>query len=621
MSATPEEPAKFDHKRFLAQLTSRPGVYHMLDKDGEVLYIGKARNLKNRVGSYFRASGLATKTMAMVEKIQDIGITVTNSDTEALLLEQNLIKRHRPPYNVVLRDDKSYPYILLTDRDKYPRLGFYRGSRKGGGRYFGPYPSAHATRETLQILQKVFRVRQCQDSYFKNRSRPCLQYQIDRCTGPCVDLIEPEDYARDVRYSTLFLQGKSDQLVRELTDSMEQASAAQEFERAAKIRDQVIDLRRIQSDQIISKDGGDADVLAAALDQTYVCVHAIYVRAGRIIGSKSFYPRARLAESAEEVLESFVSQMYLGDDKGASIPGEIIVPSPLEEGESMNEALSYVAGKKIKLSQRVRGHRARWVELALTNARESLQLHISNKENIHKRFMRLQDSLKLESQPQRIECFDISHTGGEGTVASCVVFDDNGAVKSDYRRFNIKDITGGDDYAAMEQALDRRFTRLSKGEGKIPDILLIDGGKGQLTQARRILEKFALPEIQLLGIAKGISRRAGQETLFLSTESGYKEIAIPTDSPALHLLQQVRDEAHRFAITGHRQRRSKARKESMLEQIPGLGPKRRRALLKHFGGQQEIRKASEAEIARVTGISKKLAENIYAHLHNIQSAE
>ncbi len=612
-----QDSATFDHKAFLATLTSRPGVYQMLDADGGVLYIGKARNLKNRVGSYFRASGLATKTMAMVEKIHEIAITVTSSDTEALLLEQNLIKSHRPPYNIVLRDDKSYPYILLTDKDTYPRLGFYRGSRKREGRFFGPYPSAHATRETLQVLQKVFRVRQCEDSYFKNRSRPCLQYQIDRCTGPCVDIISPEDYSRDVHYSTLFLQGKSDVLTRELTKSMEQASSEQDFERAARIRDQIIDLRRIQSEQFVANQGGDADVLAAALDQSYVCVHVVYVRAGRIIGSKSFYPRARLADSPEEVLEAFIAQMYLGDDKAANIPAEIVVPTVLNDGDDLEKALTYIAGRKIKLGMRVRGHRAKWVKLAQTTAQESLQLHISNKQNTHKRFMHLQDSFKLESQPERIECFDISHTGGEGTVASCVVFDENGAVKSDYRRFNIKDITPGDDYAAMEQALDRRYTRLSKGEGKIPDILLIDGGKGQLTQARGILEKFQLPEVRLIGIAKGISRRAGQETLFVSTEGGYREIALNTDSPALLLLQQVRDEAHRFAITGHRQRRSKARKQSMLEEIPGLGPKRRRALLKHFGGQQEIRKASEAEIARVTGISKKLAENIYAHLHNI----
>jgi len=614
-----DAPSKFDHKSFLATLTSRPGVYQMLDGEGEVLYVGKARNLKNRVGSYFRASGLASKTMAMVEKIQDIAITVTSGDTEALLLEQNLIKSLRPPYNIVLRDDKSYPYIRLSDQDEYPRLSFYRGSRKGKGSYFGPYPSAHATRETLQILQKVFRVRQCQDTYFRNRSRPCLQYQIKRCTAPCVGLISAEDYAADVRYSTLFLQGKSDLLIRELNSSMERASTEQNFERAAMIRDQIIDLRKIQSEQHVSNQGGDADVLAAAMQGSTVCIHAIYVRAGRVIGSKSFYPRARLATSTAEVLEAFISQMYLGDDKSATIPAEIIVPAPLEGSDEIEQALSYVAGRKVKLAMRVRGHRAKWVKLATTTATESLQLFVNNKKNIVSRFNELQDVLKLESQPERIECFDISHTGGEGTVASCVVFDSNGAVKSDYRRFNIRDITPGDDYAAMEQALDRRFTRLSKGEGKIPDILLIDGGKGQLTQARGVLEKFALPEIQLLGIAKGISRRAGQETLFLSNEDRYREIALTADSPALLLLQQVRDEAHRFAITGHRQRRGKARKQSTLEQIPGLGPKRRRALLQHFGGQQEIRKASEAEIARVTGISKKLAENIYAHLHNIAS--
>ncbi|NKB31793.1 MAG: excinuclease ABC subunit UvrC [Pseudomonadales bacterium] len=611
-----EAPEKFDPKNYLASLTRRPGVYRMIGADGDVLYVGKARNLKNRVGSYFRASGLASRTMAMVEKIASIEVTVTNSDTEALLLEQSLIKEQRPVYNIQLRDDKSYPYILLTESDTYPRLAFYRGSRKRSGRFFGPYPSAHATRETLQVLQKVFRVRQCEDSYFKNRSRPCLQYQIKRCTAPCVDLIKPEDYAQDVHYSTLFLQGKSQLLTKELTKNMKLAAESEAFEKAALIRDQIIDLRRIQEEQYVANQGNDADVLAAELQQPYVCVHAIYVRGGRIIGSKGYYPRFKLAESPADVLGAFISQNYLGDDKAANIPLEIIVPTTLEDGESLQEALSYVAGRKIKLSQRVRGHRAKWVQLAHTNAAQSLQAHISDKQNIQKRFKQLQDAIKLDSQPARIECFDISHTAGEGTVASCVVFDENGAVKADYRRFNIKDVTPGDDYGAMEQVLDRRFTRLSKGEGKIPDILLIDGGKGQLTQAKGVLEKFSLPEICLLGIAKGISRRAGQETLYLDTEAGYREIAMPTESPALHLLQQIRDEAHRFAITGHRQRRAKARKQSTLESIPGLGPKRRRELLKHFGGQQEIRKASEGEIAKVSGISKKLAENIYAYLHN-----
>ena len=609
-------PAQFDHKHCLANLTARPGVYRMLDAGGKVIYVGKARSLKSRVSSYFRASGLATKTMAMVAKIADIEVTITNSDTEALLLEQSLIKTHRPTYNIQLRDDKSYPYILLSATDKYPRLGFYRGARKGKGRFFGPYPSAHATRETLQVLQKVFKVRQCEDSYFKNRSRPCLQYQIARCTGPCVGLIDAEDYARDVHYSTLFLQSKSDLLIKELSASMERSAAAENFERAAVVRDQIIDLRRIQEAQFVANQGGDADVLAAELRQPYVCVHAIYVRAGRIIGSKSFFPRFRLANDAAEVVTAFISQAYLGADKAAAIPAEIIVPAPLEGAEELAAALSYVANHKVKLSMRVRSHRAKWVQLAVTNARESLQGHISNKQNIVKRFQALQEVLALESIPSRIECFDISHTAGEKTVAACVVFDDNGAVKSDYRRFNIEGITPGDDYAAMEQALDRRFTRLMKGEGKVPDILLIDGGKGQLTQAHGILEKFQLPEIQLLGIAKGISRRAGQETLFLRCGDHFRELALATASPALHLLQQVRDEAHRFAITGHRARRNKARSQSMLEQIPGLGPKRRRELLRYFGGRQEISKASEQEIAKVTGISRKMAENIYAQLHN-----
>ena len=588
----------------------------MLDSNAEVLYVGKAHNLKKRVTSYFRASGLATKTMAMVAKIDAIDVTITHSDTEALLLEQSLIKTHRPAYNIQLRDDKSYPYILLSEGDEYPRLAFYRGSRKRQGRFFGPYPSAHATRETLQVLQKVFRVRQCEDSFFKNRSRPCLQYQIKRCTAPCVNLISRQDYARDVRYSTLFLQGKSNLLTKELTATMEQAAADEDFERAAVLRDQVIDLRRIQERQFVANQGKDADIIAAELQQPYVCVHAIYVRAGRVIGSKSHYPRFRLATDASEVLSAFIAQSYLGDDKSANIPAEIIVPSVFEDAQPLQEALSYVAKRRVKLSMRVRGYRAKWLQLAVTNARESLQAFVSNKQNIHKRFQQLQDALKLESMPTRIECFDISHTSGEGTVGSCVVFDEGGAVKSDYRRFNIKDITPGDDYAAMRQVLDRRFTRLTKGEGKIPDILLIDGGKGQLTQAYQVLEKFQLPEILLLGIAKGISRRAGQETLFVSTEGRHREIAIAAESPALHLLQQIRDEAHRFAITAHRQRRAKARKQSPLEQIPGLGPKRRRELLRYFGGQQEIRKASEAEIAKVTGISKTLAENIYAYLHN-----
>ena len=579
--------------------------------------MGKARHLKSRVSSYFRASGLTSKTLAMVNKIHDIRVTVTRGETEALLLEQNLIKSLKPPYNIQLRDDKSYPYILLSEDGEYPRLSFYRGSRRRKGRFFGPYPSANATRETLQLLQKVFRVRQCNDSYFKNRSRPCLQYQIDRCTGPCVNLISPEQYAQDVEYSVMFLQGKSSALTKKLTSSMEQAAEKMEFEKAATVRDQISDLRRIQEQQYVSNQGGDADVLAAAISGSNFVVHVIYVRNGRIIGSKGFFPRLRLASAPGEVLSAFIAQVYLADDKAANIPPELIVSEPLSDSEQLQTALSFVTDKKIRLSERVRGHRAKWLELARTNAQEILQSKLASKQSMLNRFTSLQANLSLEFTPERIECFDISHTGGEGTVGSCVVFDQGGPVKSDYRRFNVAGITPGDDYAAMEQVLDRRFTRLSKGEGKIPGVLLIDGGKGQLSQAKEILEKHQLPEIVLVGIAKGISRRAGQETLFLSSENGYREIAMKTDSPGLHLLQQIRDEAHRFAITGHRQRRSKARRVSNLENIPGLGPKRRRELLTHFGGQQAIMKASQDAIGKVDGISKKLAEIIYAELHNI----
>ena len=631
----------FDHKNFLANLSKRPGVYRMLDENGEVLYVGKARNLRQRVGSYFRASGLTTRALIMVSKIADIQITVTRNETEALLLEQSLIKSARPLYNIQLKDDKSYPYILLTDKDEYPRLAFYRGSRRQQGKFYGPFPSAHATRETLGILQKVFRVRQCEDSYFSNRSRPCLQYQIDRCTGPCVGLVSPEEYAEDVRYSRLFLEGKSDVITKELAQNMEAASAAEDFEKAALIRDKIIHLRQIQEEQFVANQGGDADVMAAVLQQPYACIHCIYVRAGRIVGSKSLFPRFRLAESAAEVLGAFVSQTYLADSsssRSTTIPDEIIVSETLAEQTELQAALAYVAGRKIKLSvgsakaaKGVRGYRAKWLELATTNAQESLQGHIGKRQNVQQRFADLQEALGLQQLPCRIECFDISHTAGEGTVASCVVFDVEGAVKNDYRRFNIEDVEPGDDYGAMAQVLQRRFTRLLKEEGKLPDILMVDGGKGQLAQARQVLQQLGVERIVLLGIAKGPSRRAGQETLFLQhssdgsgddskndskSDAAPRQLNLPAVSPALHLLQQVRDEAHRFAISGHRQRRSKARQQSTLEQIPGLGPKRRRELLRHFGGQRQVAAASADELAKVSGISHKLAENIYGYLHD-----
>ncbi len=650
------EPA-FDAPSVLAVMSQRPGVYRMLDADGEVLYVGKARNLKKRVSNYFRASGLDTKTMALVSHIAAIDVTVTNSETEALLLEQNLIKKLKPPYNIQLRDDKTYPYIMLTHKDAYPRLAFYRGSRRRDATFFGPYPSASAVRESLSLLQKVFRVRQCEDSYFRNRSRPCLQHQIGRCTAPCVGLISPSDYSLDVQDASLFLQGRSDTLIQSLGQRMEQKATALEYEQAARIRDKISDLRRIQSQQVISGDGSDADVLAAVLDGAYTCVHVIVIRGGRIIGSRNFFPKDRLAETAADLLAAFIAQYYLrdgGELAAAAIPAEVVVFPLLKEQKGLQEALTAAAGKAVSLRGNVRGHRARWRDLALSNAQQAIQSHINNRQSMFKRFELLQTSLGLDALPQRIECFDISHTMGESTVAACVVFDHNGPLKSDYRRYNIEGIQGGDDYAAMDQALTRRYSKLSSqlqalqdapsagpGESaeeqtaaasdsshigsvrdqallasKVPDILLIDGGKGQLAQAIDVLQGCQLPEIMLIGIAKGISRRAGQETLFVATADGMQELAIPGHSPALHLLQQVRDEAHRFAITGHRQRRAKTRQQSPLEQIPGLGPSRRRELLKYSGGQQEIMRATHSALARTPDISTKLAAVIYESLHS-----
>lgn len=621
----------FDPKATLAVMSQRPGVYRMLDQDGEVLYVGKARNLRKRVSNYFRASGLDTKTMALVSHIADIDVTITNSETEALLLEQNLIKKFRPPYNIQLRDDKTYPYIMLTHKDVFPRMTFYRGGRRRDAKLFGPYPSASAVRESLALLQKVFRVRQCEDSFFRNRTRPCLQHQIGRCTAPCVGYISPSDYAEDVRDASRFLQGQSNDLIRDLGERMERKSQSLEFEQAARLRDRITDLRKIQSQQVVSGDGEDADVLAAVVEGGYYCVHVMTVRGGRVIGSRNHFPKDKMAHSASELLSAFIAQYYLRDETTSSqiIPKEVIVSPALSHKQTLEDALTAACSRKVRLTGSVRGHRAKWRDLAAANAVQALSSHINNRQTLYQRFERLQSDLDLDALPKRIECFDISHTMGESTVGACVVFGHEGAMKTDYRRYNIKDIKGGDDYAAMEQSLRRRYRFLGQKDAEsgspavMPDILLIDGGKGQLSQAVDVLaalraesgsDALALP--MLIGIAKGISRRAGQETLFLATEQGFEEIVIPVHSPGLHLLQQVRDEAHRFAITGHRQQRAKTRKKSALEEIPGLGPVRRRELLRFFGGQQEIQRASEADLARAPGISKKLAAVIYDALHN-----
>ena len=603
----------FDSKAFIKRLPSRPGVYRMFDEKEDILYVGKAKNLKNRVSSYFRSNALDSKTMALVSRIQNVETTVTGSETEALLLEQSLIKEYKPPYNIVFRDDKSYPYILLTTDDKYPRLGFHRGAQKKKGRYFGPFPSAYSVRDSLNILQKVFQVRQCEDTFFKNRARPCLQYQIKRCSGPCCGLVSPKDYEEDVQNAVMFLEGKSNAVMQDYANKMEDASEKLEFEKAAHYRDQVGHLRKIQEQQYVVGNQGDIDVHAVVINPGGVCVLVMFIRGGRMLGNKTFFPKTRLDEDESEVLAAFLPQFYLGGSGGRETPPEVVVNARIEDKFVLEEALTSQSGRKVMISDNVRSHRKRWIGLAVTNAEQSLGTHISGRNNLQQRFRSLQEALSLEEMPGRLECFDISHTSGEATVASCVVFDQNGPLKSDYRRFNIDGITPGDDYAAMSQALSRRYTRIKKGEGLLPDILFIDGGKGQLSEAEKIFEELQIEGVTLVGIAKGPTRKAGLESLILS---GGPEFNLAQDNPGLHLIQHIRDESHRFAITAHRNRRGKKRTESVLEGIDGVGPKRRRSLLRHFGGSSQVASASLEELAKVEGISRILAEHIYATLHN-----
>ena len=605
---------RFDAERFIAQLTQRPGVYQMLDEAGDTLYVGKAKNLRSRVSSYFRAAGLNAKTMAMVARIRDIRITITASDTEALLLEQSLIKAMRPHYNIVLRDDKSYPYIYLTGHDDYPRLTFHRGAKQRQGKYFGPYPSAYAVRDTLNMLQKLFLTRQCDDSFFKHRSRPCLQYQIKRCSGPCVGLITPDDYRADVTRAVKFLEGRSNEVLAEYQQAMEHAASALEYEKAARHRDQIAHLRRVQDSQNVHGEQGDADIIAAVQAPGGLCIQIQFLRQGRMLGHRNWFPHDQLDSPLDEALNAFVTQFYVGAEHGGfEIPKEIILNQPIADAELLSAALSAQSGRKVTFAFRVRGHRARWVALAVASAEQALGTHLLDRGNVYSRFEALQEALHAEAMPERLECFDISHSSGEATVASCVVFDTNGPLKSDYRRFNIEGVTGGDDYAAMEQALKRRYRRLKEGEGALPDVLFVDGGKGQLTQAERVLEELQIEGVSVVAVAKGSSRKAGLETLILAGSRA--ELELPTTSPALHLIQHIRDEAHRFAITGHRQRRGKQRMTSELEGIAGIGPKRRRELLRHFGGLPGLRGASSEAIAGVPGINRRLAETIYNALH------
>ncbi|HKJ95904.1 MAG TPA: excinuclease ABC subunit UvrC [Gammaproteobacteria bacterium] len=595
----------FDPKAIIRGLPPGPGVYRMIDELGDVIYVGKARNLKRRVSSYFTRGALDAKTQRMVMQVRDIRIAMTHTEAEALILENNLIKELRPRYNVLLRDDKSYPYIYLSSHQRFPRLAFHRGSRRDEGRYFGPFPSAGAVRQTLNQLQKVFPVRQCRDSFFENRSRPCLQYQIKRCTAPCVGYISESEYDRDVRNVEMFLEGQSDEVIESMVARMESAAEALQFEDAARLRDRIAALRRIQEKQYVAGARGDVDVVACVTRERLACVQVFVIRDGRNLGNQTFFPRVPEGTDEAEILYSFVSRHYLGRD----VPGEVLLSHDIEDREVLEEALSSDAGRKVRVGGRVRGDRRRWVSMALANAEHALTARISTQASMERRFEDLQEALDLDELPDRLECFDISHTQGEATVASCVVFNREGPLKSDYRRFNIEGIEPGDDYAAMKQALERRYTRLKKGEAPMPDLLVIDGGSGQLKQAAAVLQELQVDEVALLGIAKGPRRRPGEETLLLAGRAD--DVHLSPDSPALHLLQQIRDEAHRFAITGHRARRGKRRTVSVLEEIPGLGPKRRQALLKHFGGLRGIKRAGVEDLARVPGVSGALAKRIY----------
>ena len=607
-------------KNILASMPGLPGVYRMLNAEGKIIYVGKAKNLKKRVSSYFQKKHQDLKTQSMVRHIEDIETTITHTEAEALLLENNLIKEHRPRYNILFRDDKSYPYIYMSMEQDFPRLTFHRGALKGKGRYFGPYPSSGAVRDTLILLQKVFAVRQCSESFYKNRSRPCLQYQIKRCTAPCVGLIEQEDYAKEVKQVVMFLEGRSSQLVDMLVEQMQLASVDLDYEKAAFMRDKIANLRRIQEKQYISEGDGDYDVIAAAEKNGVGCVQVFTIRNGQNLGNKAYFPKRSESQNTSEMLYAFLSQHYLqkGTVRKNNIPATILISEPIDDLDLLTELISEQTDKKISLKVNVRGARAKWIGMAKQNAMLAVTARLATHSTVLARFEKLQEILHLEEMPNRLECFDISHTMGEATVASCVVFGQDGAIKSDYRRYNIDGITPGDDYAAMEQAIMRRYRKAQDDSANMPDILFIDGGKGQVEKARQVFEELQIADVMLMGVAKGPTRKAGLETLILSgcLSDQNPEFILPPDSPALHLIQQVRDEAHRFAISGHRNRRKKKRSRSVLEDIEGLGPKRRQKLLTQFGGLQEISRAGVDDLSSVTGISKQLAQKIYDSFHS-----
>ncbi|MCG8325632.1 MAG: excinuclease ABC subunit UvrC [Thiotrichales bacterium] len=604
---------KKEKKAFLKGLSQRPGVYRFSNSSGTVLYVGKAAKLKHRISSYFSAAATQpAKTRALMSHAEYVEITVTRTEAEALVLENNLIKQHRPRYNVLLKDDKSYPYIYLSSEQTYPRLRFHRGARTGKGRYFGPFPNAGSVRRTLNLIQKLFQVRSCEDTVFKNRSRPCLQHQIKRCTAPCVGLVSETEYRSDIEHAVMFLEGKNEEVIDALYGPMQQAANELDYEKAAHYRDQISNLRKVQEQELMSKLQGNVDVIACAATSEAACVQVFFIRNGMSLGNRAFFPGHTRNAEPGEILSAFLNQYYIGKGVSRKPPAEILLSSKIPDHDLLAGVLTTQAGYRVTIRSNVRSKKRKWLNMARQNAEISLKAKLSINENQSQRLSALARDLKL-TELERIECFDISHTQGKQTVASCVVCSRNGLQNSEYRRFNISSIIPGDDYAAMQQALERRYTRVQKEEGILPDLILIDGGKGQVKSARSVLLELQLDHIRVVGVAKGPDRKPGQEKLMLADD--HARIHLQADSPALHLIQQIRDEAHRFAITGHRQQRKKAATHSLLEEIPGVGHKRRQGLLQHFGGLQGVKRAGVDDLAVVPGINRQLAQKIYDALH------
>ncbi len=600
----------FDAHAFLKKLTTRPGIYKMLNEKGEIIYIGKAKNLKNRVSSYFKNQTSSIKQRVMVAKVAAIEVTVTHTEGEALLLECQQIKLHRPRYNICLRDDKSFPYIFLSSEQNFPQITIHRGAKSKKGRYFGPYPSSGAVRESLKLLQRLFPIRQCDDTIYNNRTRPCLQHQIGRCTAPCVGLIDKAHYALDVQSTVMFLEGKGSLLIDQLIIKMEEAAGNLNFEKAASFRDQITKLRSVLEKHFVSGEKGDVDIIACVSKGNIACVQVFFIRNGQHLGNKVFFPGITEEHNPAAIVQAFIPQYYF--DK--PVPYELIVSHELEETALLIEVLAGQAKHPVAIASNVRGERLKWLQIAITNAENSLLSKLSDKQGIYARFLSLQEALGCKNIPKRLECFDISHTQGDQTVASCVVFNREGPVKSAYRRFNITGITGGDDYAAIHQAVFRRFKRLKQGEHEAPDILFIDGGKGQVHEAQKALAELDINNVMIVGVSKGPARKAGMEKLILVDQDHPLDVA--PSAGGLLLIQNIRDEAHRFAITGHRMRRGKASRESILESISGLGVKRRQVLLKQFGGLQGISSASIDALCSVEGISRQLAQRVYELFHH-----